>query len=189
MSFLMRAILWQRLSMPGNTCLSNHWRDVVQGWPNFNAPSLSIVNLDEVSLLCFGHHPKMFLFFLEEMAYMYAHISTEDIDGLQVMANEMFAMAEMWYHLRKRSANPQDMTWGDAMSHIVLGDLAGLERLMWAIFDGVLATRASPELGPDESWEQVVRGIFNKLIYIRRNPSDQCPMMTTGAKDLQGPSI
>ena len=75
------------------------------------------------------------------------------------------------------------------MSHVVLGDLVRLERLMWAIFDGVLAAGASPELRPNESWEWVVCGIFNKLIYIRRNPSDQCPTMTTGAKDLQGPGV
>ena len=139
--------------MPGNTCLSDHWRDAVRGWPNFNAPSLSVVNLDEVSLLHLGHHSKMFLFLLGEMTYTYAHISTEDIDGLQVMVYEVLAMAETWYHLCKRSGNPQDMMWGNAMSHMVLGDLARLERLVWAVFDGVLAAGASPELGPDESWE------------------------------------
>ena len=78
---------------------------------------------------------------------------------------------------------------GDAMSHVVLGDLSGLERLVWAMFDGVLAAGAPPKLGPNESWEQVVHGIFDKLIYIGRNPSDQCPAMTTGVKDLQGPGI
>ena len=75
------------------------------------------------------------------------------------------------------------------MSHIVLGDISGLERLMWAMFDGVLAAGAPPELRPDESWERVVHGIFDKLIYIGRNPSNQCPVTTMGAKDLQGPSV
>ena len=98
-------------------------------------------------------------------------------------------MAEMWYCLHKRSANPQDMTRVDAMSCIVSGDLAGLERLAWAIFDGALATGDSPELGPNESWKWVVRGIFNKLVYIGRNPSDRCPMITMGAKDMQEPGI
>ena len=98
-------------------------------------------------------------------------------------------MAEMWYHLHKRSANPQDMTRGDVMSRIVLGDLARLERLTWAIFDGVLAAGVSPELRPDESWKRVVCGIFNKLIYVGRNPSDWCPTMTVGVKDLQGPGV
>ena len=151
MSFLVHPILRRRLSTPGNMHLSDCWRYLVWGWPNFHVPSLSIVNLDEVSLLCSGHHPKMFLFLLEEMAYAYTCISTEDVDGSQVLAYEVFAMAEMWYHLRKRSTNPQDMMRGDTMSHVVLGDLTGLERLTWAIFDGVLATGASPDLGPDES--------------------------------------
>ena len=173
MSFLMRAILQQR---PG-------------GWSNFNALSLSVVNLDEVSLFRSGHWPKMFLFLLEEMAYMYARIGTEDVDGLQVMAYEVLAMAEMQYRLCKRSTNPQDMTRGDAMSRVVLGDLSRLERLMWAVFDRVLVAGVPPELGPDESWEWVVCGIFDKLIYVRRNPSDQCPAITTGAKDLQGPGV
>ena len=81
------------------------------------------------------------------------------------------------------------MMRGDAMSCIVLGDLVGLEKLTWAIFDGVLAAGASPELRPDESWEWVVHGIFNKLVYVGRNPSNRCPAITMGAKDLQGPSI
>ena len=162
---------------------------MVWGWPNFNAPSLSIVNLDEVSLFCSGVWPKMFLFLLEEMAYAYTRISTEDVDGLQVMAYEVLTMAEMQYCLHKSSANPQDMMRGDTMSHVVLGDLSGLKRLVWAVFDGILAAGVPPELGLDESWEWVVHGIFDKLIYIRRNPSDLCPTMTAGAKDLQGPGI
>ena len=81
------------------------------------------------------------------------------------------------------------MMWGDAMSRVVLGDLSRLERLAWAVFDGFLAAGVPPELGPNKSWEQVVHGIFDKLIYIGRNPSDWCPMMTAGAKDLQGPGI
>ena len=78
---------------------------------------------------------------------------------------------------------------GDAMSRIVLGDLTKLEKLMWAIFDGALAAGASPELRPDESWEQVVCGIFNKLVYVGRNPSNQCPVITVDARDMQEPGI
>ena len=81
------------------------------------------------------------------------------------------------------------MMWGDAMSCVVLGDLTRLEKLVWAIYDGALATGASPELRPDESWEWVVRGIFDKLVYIRGNPSDWCPMITAGVKDMQEPSV
>ena len=175
MSFLMHAILRQRLGMPGNVYLTDHLRDVVRDWTNFHAPSMSVVNLDEVSLLHSDHHPKMFLFLLEEMAYSYAHIGADDIDGLRVMAYKVLAMAEMPHHLRKRSANPQDMMQGDAMSRIVLGDITRLEKLMWAVFDGALATGASPELRPDESWERVVHGIFDKLVYVRRNPFRPVP--------------
>ena len=57
------------------------------------------------------------------------------------------------------------------------------------MLDGVLVAGAPPELRPDESWEWVVRGISDKLMYIGRNPSDQCPAMTAGTKDLQGPSV
>ena len=81
------------------------------------------------------------------------------------------------------------MTRGDAMSRIVLGDLTRLEKLMWAVFDGAFAAGASPELGPDESWERVVCGIFDKLVYIGRNPSDLCPMITVSAKDMQEPCL
>ena len=95
MSFLMCTILRQRLGTPGNAHLTSHWRDAVRDWPNFHAPSMSIVNLDEVNLLCSGHHPKMFLFLLEEMAYAYTHVGTDDVNGLQVMEYEVLTMAEM----------------------------------------------------------------------------------------------
>ena len=144
MSFLMHAILRWRLSVLGNACLTDCWRDVVHDWPNFHAPSMSVVNLDEVNLLHLGHHLKMFLFLLEEMVYVYAHISADDVDGMWVMAYEVLAMAEMWYRLCKRSTNPQDMIGGDAMSRVVLGDLTGLEKLMWVVFDRALGTGASP---------------------------------------------
>ena len=150
---------------------------------------MSTVNLDKVNLLRSGHHPKMFLFLLEEMVYAYTRVNADDVDGLQVMVYEVLAMDEMWYRLHKRSTNPQDMTRGDAMSRVVLGDLAGLEKLTWAVFDGALTTGASPELGPNESWEQVVHGIFDKLVYIRGNPSDRCPVITAGAKDMQEPGV
>ena len=119
------------------------------------------------------------------MAYVYVRISAEDVDGLQVMVYEVLTMMEMRYRLCKRSANPLDMTQGDTMSRMVLGDLSRLERLAWAVFERVLVAGVPPK----ESWEQVVRGIFNKLIYVGRNPSDQCPAMTVGAKDLQGPGV
>ena len=81
------------------------------------------------------------------------------------------------------------MTWGDAMSCMVLGDISGLERLTWTRFDRVLVAGVPPKLRPNESWEWVVHGIFDKLICVKRNPSDRCPVMTTGVKDLQGPSV
>ena len=107
MSFLVHTILRWRLSVPENAHLTDRWRDVVHDWPNFHAPSMSVVNLDEENLLRLGHHPKMFLFLLEEMAYAYARISADNTDGLQVMAYKVLAMAEMWYHLLKRSATPR----------------------------------------------------------------------------------
>ena len=34
-----------------------------------------------------------------------------------------------------------------------------------------------------------MHGIFDKLVYIGRNPSDRCPVITVGAKDMQEPSV
>ena len=58
MSFLMHAILRWKPGTPGNAHLTDRWRDAVRYWPNFNAPSLSIVNLDEVNLLCLSQLPE-----------------------------------------------------------------------------------------------------------------------------------
>ena len=35
----------------------------------------------------------------------------------------------------------------------------------------------------------MVHGIFDKLVYVGGNPSDWCPMITAGVKDMQEPGV
>ena len=59
--------------------------------PDFMAPSLSVVNLEPCELNCMGHCPKMFLYMLDELMYVYKGLS-DDFDGQQIITYEILSL-------------------------------------------------------------------------------------------------
>ena len=106
--------------------------------PNFMAPSLNVVNLEPCELDRMGHHPKMFLYMLDELMYLYQGLGN-DYDGQQIVAFEILSLAWKHYCQCKHSCQGKSMTHGDVMSCICNGDYLWLERLAWAMFGSVLA--------------------------------------------------
>ena len=66
-------------------CNEGSWSEEVCTVPDFMAPSLSVVKLEPVELNCMGHHPKMFLYMLDELMYVYKGLG-DDFDGQQIIA-------------------------------------------------------------------------------------------------------
>ena len=56
-----------------------------------------------------------------------------------------------------------------------------LERLVWAVFDGILAVRATPDLLGSTMWDRVVQGIALYLLYHSKMATKHCPPQTAGS--------
>ena len=75
-----------------------------------------------------GHCPKMFLYMLDELMYVYRGLGN-DYDGQQIVTFEILSL--VWKHncQCKHSCQVKNMACGDAMSCVCHGDYLWLERL------------------------------------------------------------
>ena len=131
---------------------------------NFMAPSLNIVNLEPCQLERMDHHQKMFLYMLVELMFIYRGLG-DDYDDQQIIAFKMLNLAWRHYCHHKHSCQAKSTVRGDAMHCICHGDYLGLERLAWAVYDGILAVGPTPTLSDGHVWDRIAQGISLCLIY------------------------
>ena len=55
-----------------------------------------------------------------------------------------------------------------------VNDELGIERLVRAVYDGVLLPSKMPELSSQHSWDRMIMGMFT-LIYKGKKSCDHCP--------------
>ena len=71
---------------------------------DFYAPAYTRDNPPDMCLtLCEGHKPKMFLWMLEEFAFILCHLRKDDQDGAMVLGHELLLLARSHCH-RKRGS-------------------------------------------------------------------------------------
>ena len=148
--------------------------------PNFMVPSLNLLNLEPCDLTQKGHCPKMFLFMLDKLMHAY-HSLSNDHDGQQVIAFEILNLASRCYCQQKHAWQPKNTTQSDAMLHICHRDYLLLERLAWAVFDGMLAVGPAPTLMGSMAWDKIVQSIALYLIYQGKLVMEHCKPQTTGS--------
>ena len=105
---------------------------------DFMASSLSVVNLQPCELNHMGHRPKMFLYMLDKLMYVYKGLG-DDYNGQQIVTVEILSLMWKCYCQSKHLCQVKNLAHGHAMTQVHHGDYLWLERLAWAVFDGVLA--------------------------------------------------
>ena len=117
------------------------WHHMSALQAKFKVPTYKVVRgmLTPMDKECMGSHPKMF-FALDELLYVYQCINNTDV--WHVIAYEILSFASdrctEWHNRRLK---PECDTFGPAMPHIILGDIRNLERLTWAIYDGMFVQK------------------------------------------------
>ena len=116
-----------------------------------------------------GHRPKMFLWMIEEYAFILSQLCiTDDHDGQLVLGHELLLLA-CSRCCRKRGGGrgschtglqPMDQLPAcslDTLEHVVCSrDTILLECLVWAVYDNVMGPGKSPTLSGFESYGQVL---------------------------------
>ena len=132
--------------------------------------------LQNESILQKGYRPKMLLYALDELFYIFNQVKHQQgVDERLVMVYEILGLAALsctkWWHGSEKQGMP------DALSLLNTYDTRHLEHLTWAVYDGALLVGRQPELPRDCQWCTVLAGTF-KHIYRGHDDVAHCPPYT-----------
>ena len=105
-----------------------------------------------------GYHPKMLLYALDELFYIYAQVkNSRRADDKLVLAYKILCISancctDRWNGIKKTSVP-------DALALLNVEDVRHLEHLAWAVYDGVLLVGPWPELLGNCPWCTVLAGL------------------------------
>ena len=133
------------------------WHHMSELQANFKAPTYNVLGgaLAPMDKERVDSHPKMLLFALDELSYVYQRADNTDVR--RVIAYEMLSFVSHrcmeWQNGRLK---PEHDTHGSPMPHVNLGNIGSLERLAWAIYDRIYVPGNEPTLSGLCDWTCVL---------------------------------
>ena len=118
-------------------------RDV--GVPPFKMPTLHKEMLWAKESMRDGYHPKMLLYMLDELFYVYVQVkNSQRVDDRLVLAYEILCISanccmDRWNGIEKTGIP-------DTLALLNVEDVRHLKRLEWAVYDGILLVGPWPKL-------------------------------------------
>ena len=151
--------------------------------PPFKTPTLNTEMLHTKDTMRDGYRPKMLLFALDELFYIYSQVKNlQRADEKVILAYEILCISANrctdWWNGVKKTSMP------DALALLNMNDTLHLECLVWAVYDGTLLVGLQPELLGDRPWCTVLAGL-HKHIYRGCDDVAHCPPQTLGSWDCQ----
>ena len=128
-----------------------------------------------------GYHPKMLLYALDELFYIYAQIkNSQGADGKIVLAYEILCISANrcmdWQNGVEKTGIP------NALALLNVADICHLKHLTWAVYDGVLLVGTWPKLLGNQLWCTVLAGL-QWHIYRGCDDAAHCPPQMLGSWD------
>ena len=144
--------------------------------PPFKIPTLNRETLWAKDSMRDGYHPKMLLYALDELFYVYAQVKNSwRADDKLVLAYEILCISTN--HCTNQWNGVEKTGMPDALALLNVNDIHHLKHLTWAVYDSTL-------LVGDHSWCTVLAGL-HQHIYRGRDETAHCPPQTLGSWDCQ----
>ena len=132
------------------------------------------------------HRPKMFLWMIEEFAFILCHLPKDDWDGALVLGHELLLLAHNHCHRKRGSccagATPLDRlpacSFQTLECTMLVQDTIQLEQLAWAVFDNIMGPGEAPPLSGFETYNQIVRHLVRKAY---KGVHTCCPVHTSAS--------
>ena len=159
------------------------WKCRFDGVASFKMPTMQHGTLWNEDVLHEGYSPKMLLYALDELFYIYNQVKRQrGVDERLVMMYEILSLAALrctkWRH------GPEKQGMPDALSLLNINNACHLEHLAWVVYDGALLVERQPELPGDCQWCTMLEGTF-KHIYRGHDDATQCLPYTLASWDCQ----
>ena len=151
--------------------------------PPFKTPTLNKQTLCPEDSMKDGYHPKMLLYVLDELFYVYVQIkNSRRADDKLVLTYEILCISTNWCADQQNGVEKTSMP--DALALLNVNEVRHLEHLVWVVYDGTLLVGPRPELLGDRSWCTVLAGL-HKHIYRGCDDVAHCPPQMLGSWDCQ----
>ena len=151
--------------------------------PPFKMPTLNKEMLWAEDSMGDGYCPKMLLYALDELFYVYAQVkNSQRADNKLVLAYEILCISAN--HCADQLNGVEKAGVPDALALLNVNDVRHLECLMWAVYDGALLVGLWPKLLGDHPWCMVLAGL-HKHIYRGCKDAAHCPPQMLGSWDCQ----
>ena len=156
----------------GNACI-----------PPFKMLTMDVSTLHHEDAMRDGYWPKMLLFTLDELFYIYSQIKNQQRVNEKIVITYKILCLSMnrctdWWHGLEKTSMP------DVLALLNINDAHHLEHLSWAVYDGTLLVGPWPELPGDRPWCMVLAWL-HKHIYRGCNDVAHCPLHVLGSWDCQ----
>ena len=166
---------------------STWWWLTAQHISNFYTPAYTRDDPPNTCLtLHEGHRPKMFLWMVEEFAFILCHLRKDDRDGALVLGHELLLLVRS-HCCRKRESRHAGATPLDRLPAcpfqtleraMLAPDTIHLERLAWAVFDNIMGPGEAPPLCGFETYDQIVGHLAGKAY---KGVHMHCPAHTSAS--------
>ena len=116
--------------------------------PPFKTPTLNKETLQAKYSMRDGYHPKMLLYALDKLFYIYAQVKNSwRVEHKLMLAYEILCISancctDRWNGVEKTSVP-------DALALLNMNNIRHLEHLTWVVYDGALLVGPWPELSGD----------------------------------------
>ena len=153
------------------------------GIPPFKMPTLNKETLQAEDSMRDRYHPKMLLYVLDELFYVYAQVkNSRRQDEKLMLAYEILCISanhctNQWNGIKKTGMP-------DALALLNVEDIHHLDCLVWVVYDGILLVGLQPELLGDCPWCTVLARL-QQLIYRGCDDVAHCLPQTLGSWDCQ----
>ena len=138
-----------------------------------------------IDVLRTGSHPCMLLYMLDELFYVYKGVGGKDVDRQCVVAHKILKIALFHCTECHGSQKKECNTLGAAYPRVNLSDMDGLERLTWAVYDGVYMPGDLLDLTGHHDWEHIIVGTTLCLIYHGRTHAEHCKLSTIASLNAE----
>ena len=151
--------------------------------PPFKTPSMGIGSLHHEDVMRDGYHPKMLLFALDELFYIYDQIKKQRrpdekiVVAYEILCLSMNQCTDQWHGFEKTGMP-------DALSLLNIDDAHHLEHLAWAVYNGALLVSERPKL-PGDRPRCTVLASLHKHIHQGCDDMAHCPPHMLGSWDCQ----
>ena len=156
--------------------MEKDWKCESDSIASFKSPTIQHSILQNKDVLHEGYRPKMLLYTLNELFYIYDQVKCHrGIDEKLVVAYEILSLTVL--HCTECRGGSEKHSMPDALSLLNLNDACHLEPLTWVLYDGALLVGRQSELPEDRQWCTMLAGTF-KHIYRGHDDAAYCPPYT-----------